>query len=146
MKHLLLPLLAALALPTAFNASHLNNYRFRKCLDFFKERNIAYVQVSDMDEVSISLSTNQTDDFDPAFKIKYFNRNLGFTEWQTFNNVKIIEDQNYYIDGRLTFKIDNNWWHGDKYHTFTWYDKNGNRWVTNSAVVDNSRRFKIKYT
>ena len=126
-------------------ASH-KDQELRKCQDYLKEKNIAYIQVKNMDEVSVSFSLNQINDSDlnpgsigdPGRT--YSERRSFFKEWKTYNNA-ILKKRNYdrftdiYIDNRLTFTIERiGFAQGYLEHDITWYDKNGNIWKTYGGI------------
>ena len=73
---------------TSLNANH--NYKsLRKCKKFFAYNNMRYEYIEKKDKVSVSISVNQTDDFDPS-KIKNYSQiKAGFTDWKEHNNVEL---------------------------------------------------------
>ena len=95
-----------------------------------------YEHLEKKDKVSVSISVNQTDDFDPSNIKNYSRRKVGFTDWKEYNNVKL----GY---GLGSWGILHKWskkkllvfnaggYHGlEEFHKIGWYDKNGKEWST----------------
>ena len=138
MKRLLLPLLAALALPTAINAKSV-------CEKYFEGNNIAYREFraedppSHLPTVSIEFSTNRTyeSQFDPTEKKKWAERYSHFTDWKKCKSADYeipdfsegFEKNTFFCDGRKLFKIRKAVLLYSHY-TFEWYDRNGEYWET----------------
>ena len=141
MKRLLLPLLAALALPTVVNASH--GYSSSKCEgEHIKEK----------DKVKVLISTNQTGVLDPTKITNSSESKKFFSNWKEYNNVifgygLISWGILHKRSGKNLLVISNerDYSTNDRWHRISWYDKNGKVWES-SGVNHKSGKDFIKFS
>ena len=133
------------------NASH--GVELKKCPKFLNDRNIAFEHKENMDQISVSISVNQKDDFDPNYRLSNSSESYyGFTNWSNYDDVSVYGGWgNREIISNSTNKklldIVNTRFgtilNGTKsYHEIKWHDKNGNIWETRGLLnmeIDDDR-------
>ena len=119
---------------TSLNANH--RFSLFECKNFFADKNMRYEHIKNKDKVSVSISVNQTDDFDPSNISNYSQRKAGFTDWKEHNDVEIgyglgtwgVIDKS---SERTIIDFHVGGYHGlEEFHHINWYDKNGKQWYS----------------